>query len=69
MLRRTVTALTVALALSTHAAEAPMGAYRWAGKPANVTAFGQWLGRDFPLGACFKQIRRPDGTAGGKGLS
>ena len=30
---------------------------------------GRWLGRDFPLGACFKQIRRPDGTAGGKGLS
>lgn len=30
---------------------------------------GRWLGRAFPLGACFKQIRRPDGTAGGKGLS
>jgi hypothetical protein len=30
---------------------------------------GRWLGRDFPLGACFKQIRRPDGTAGGDGLS
>lgn len=30
---------------------------------------GRWLSRDFPLGACFKQIRRPNGTAGGKGLS
>lgn len=30
---------------------------------------GRWLGRDFPLGGCFKQIRRPDGTAGGSGLS
>ncbi|MGN6817993.1 MAG: hypothetical protein ACTHJR_04915 [Sphingomonas sp.] len=30
---------------------------------------GRWLGRDFPLGACFKQIRRPDGMAGGNGLS
>lgn len=30
---------------------------------------GRWLTREFPLGACFKQIRRPDGTAGGSGLS
>ena len=30
---------------------------------------GRWLTREFPLGACFKQIRRADGTAGGDGLS
>ena len=30
---------------------------------------GRWLTREFPLGACFKQIRRPDGVTGGNGLS
>ena len=29
---------------------------------------GRWLGRPFPLGACFKQLLKPDGTPG-DGLS
>ncbi|WP_419809325.1 hypothetical protein [Sphingomonas sp.] len=30
---------------------------------------GRWLGRAFPLGACFKRTRNPDGTAATDGLS
>jgi hypothetical protein len=29
---------------------------------------GRWLGRPFPLGACFKQLLKPDGSPG-DGLS
>ena len=30
---------------------------------------GHWLGREFPLGACFKRIRLADGSATKTGLS
>lgn len=33
------------------------------------TPQGRWLGREFPLGACFKRIRMPDGAAASDGLS
>jgi hypothetical protein len=33
------------------------------------TPQGRWLGREFPLGACFKRARMPDGTAASEGLS
>ncbi len=33
------------------------------------TPEGRWLGREFPLGACFKRTRMPDGTAASEGLS
>lgn len=32
-------------------------------------AEGRWLSRDFPLGACFKRVRMPDGQAANTGLS
>ena len=30
---------------------------------------GHWLGREFPLGACFKRLRMADGTPSTTGLS
>ena len=30
---------------------------------------GRWLGRDFPLGGCFKRVRMPDGSTATTGLS
>ena len=33
------------------------------------TSEGRWLGREFPLGGCFKRLRSPDGQAAGGGLS
>ena len=43
---------------------------------ANVEAYeqdtgeeGHWLGREFPLGACFKRVRMADGSPATAGLS
>lgn len=33
------------------------------------TPEGRWLGREFPLGGCFKRVRMPDGTPASAGLS
>lgn len=33
------------------------------------TPEGRWLGREFPLGGCFKRVRLPDGGAASDGLS
>ncbi|MFL6846289.1 MAG: hypothetical protein ACJ8ER_15575 [Allosphingosinicella sp.] len=35
----------------------------------DVGAEGRWLGRDFPLGGCFKRIRLADGSPATSGLS
>jgi hypothetical protein len=35
----------------------------------DVGADGHWLGREFPLGACFKRLRMADGTRARTGLS
>jgi hypothetical protein len=33
------------------------------------TPQGRWLGREFPLGGCFKRVKMPDGQAASGGLS
>ncbi|GGB41496.1 hypothetical protein GCM10011380_33710 [Sphingomonas metalli] len=33
------------------------------------TPQGKWLGREFPLGGCFRRTRMPDGSAATGGLS
>lgn len=35
----------------------------------DVGAEGHWLGREFPLGACFKRFRMADGSPAATGLS
>jgi hypothetical protein len=35
----------------------------------DVGSEGHWLGREFPLGACFKRLRNADGTPATGGLS
>lgn len=35
----------------------------------DVGSEGHWLGREFPLGACFKRSRMADGTSATTGLS
>jgi hypothetical protein len=35
----------------------------------DTPAEGRWATREFPLGACFRRVRMPDGTAATDGLS